>query len=174
MKFNYRKKIKTPSKLVEVVKNLKRNNKTIVMSGGVFDILHPGHTRYLEKTKNMGDILIVAVNSDSSTRKIKGPKRPINNQKIRTEMLAALESVDYVVIFNQIVPNEIIELIKPNIWVKGGHYKIEEMPEAKIINQYGGKIKIIPTEEGFSVSGLVNKIIKQEPLKIHQKNSYER
>lgn len=164
----YQNKILSRTRFVSLVRNLKRSGKKIVMTGGVFDILHPGHTRYLEEAKRLGDILLVAVNSDESTRKIKGPKRPINNQKVRIELLAALESVDYVTIFDELTPKEIINQVRPNIWVKGGQYKKEEMPETSVIKGYGGKIKILPLERGFSVSDLVEKIIKEKPLKTHQ------
>lgn len=151
---------------------LKKQGKKIVMTGGFFDILHSGHTRYLEKARNLGDVLIVAINSDESTRKNKGPKRPINNEKDRAEILTALESANYVTIFNELTPKEIITEVKPDIWVKGGHYKKAEMPETEIIKQYGGKVKILPFEKGFSVSGLVEKIIKEKPVKVCQKESY--
>ena len=160
--------------LVRKVAILKKQGKKIVMAGGFFDILHPGHTRYLEKARNLGDVLIVAINSDESTRKNKGPKRPINNEKTRAEILTALESVNYVTIFNELTPKEIIAEVKPDIWVKGGHYKKAEMPETAIIKQYGGKVKILPFEKGFSVSGLVEKIIKQKPVKISKKEGFWR
>lgn len=169
---NYQEKIKTKTKITLIAKKLHQQKKKIVMAGGFFDILHPGHTRYLQKSRKLGDILIVAVNSDSSTRKNKGPKRPINNQKVRTEILAALESIDYVTIFNELTPKEIIAEVKPDIWVKGGHYKEAEMPETLTVKQYGGKVKILPLEENFSVSTLVEKIVKEKPVKIPQTKSF--
>src|SRR3972149_5936992 len=150
----YQDKIKTRDEMTNIVSQLRRQNKKVVMTGGFFDILHPGHTRYLQQAKNMGDVLIVALNSDESTRKNKGPKRPINPQGIRAEILAALESVDYVVIFDEVTPKEIIAEIKPNVWVKGGQYKAEEMPESPIVRSCGGEIKIVPLVGGFSVSDL--------------------
>ena len=165
-KIDYQKKIKSRGRLALIAQKLRQRGKKTVMSGGVFDILHPGHTRYLQKAKKLGDVLIVAVNSDDSAKKIKGPKRPINNQEIRMEMIAALESVDYVTIFDELTPKEIIAQVKPDMWVKGGQYREEEMPETPIIRRYGGKIKILSIEEDFSVSGLVGKIIKEKPIKI--------
>ena len=158
--------------LARKVAVLKKQGKKIVMTGGFFDIIHPGHTRYLQKARNLGDVLIVAINSDESTRKNKGPKRPINDEKTRAEIIAALESVNYVTIFNELTPKEIIAEVKPDIWVKGGQYKEAEMPETSIIKQYGGKVKILPLEKSFSVSGLVEKIIKEKPVKISEKESF--
>lgn len=144
------------------------------MTGGVFNILHPGHARYLQKAKKLGDLLIVAVNSDLSTRKIKGPKRPINSQETRTEMLAALESVDYVTIFVETTPINIIKAIKPDIWVKRGQYKENEMPETNIVKKYKGLVRILPLEGRFSASSLVENILEKKPIKQHQKGSFVR
>lgn len=171
---NYQNKIKSREKLISIAKKLHQQGKKIIMTGGFFDIIHPGHTRYLQKAKNLGDVLIVVVNSDDSTRKNKGPKRPINNQEIRLEILSSLESVDYVAIFSELTPKEIIAEIKPSVWIKGGHYKIREMPETLTVKQCGGKVKIISLEKGFSVSNLVKKIIKEKPTKICQTGSFSR
>lgn len=172
--FDYQEKIKSKEKITLIAEKLHQQKKKIIMAGGFFDILHPGHTRYLQKSRKLGDVLIVAVNSDSSTKKNKGPKRPINNQKVRTEILASLESVDYVTIFNELTPKKIIAEVKPDIWVKGGHYKEAEMPETPTVKQYGGKVKILPLEENFSVSTLVKKIIKEKPIKIPQTRSFSK
>lgn len=171
-KNNCQNKLKSREEIELIAQKLRAAGKRITMTGGFFDILHPGHTRYLQKAKKLGDILIVAVNSDDSTRKNKGSKRPINNQEIRAEMVAALESVNYVTIFNELTPRKIISQVKPHIWVKGGDYKPEEMPETSLVKQYGGRVKILPLEKNFSVSGLVDKIIKEKPFKIRQKGSF--
>lgn len=173
---NYKEKIKTRKELKKITQNLKQKRKKIIMTAGFFDILHPGHTRFLQEAKKLGDILMVAINSDSSTRRNKGPKRPINSQEIRTEVLAALESVDYVTVFNELTPVKIINQIKPHIWVKGGEYKIEEMPETPIVKRYGGEVKIIKIigNEEFSVSDLVEKILKEKPYKNLSKESYSK
>lgn len=173
-KMNYQNKIKSREKLVLIAQKLRQQGKKIIMTGGIFDILHPGHTRYLQKAKKLGDVLIVAVNSDDSAKRNKGPKRPINNQESRVEIIASLESVDYVTIFDELTPKEIIAEVKPDIWVKGGHYKEVEMPETSTVKQYGGKVKILPLEKDFSVSDLVDKIVKEKPLKIHRKGSFSK
>ena len=150
-------KTKNIEELKNIVDKLKGQNKKIITTNGVFDILHIGHIRYLQEAKKFGDILIIAVNSDSSTKQIKGTKRPLNNEDDRMEALAALQCVDYVVIFDQEDPKKILEEIRPDIHVKGGDYdpkNFKQMPEAEIINKYGGNFltpnlfsKINPTKE---------------------------
>src|SRR3989344_7071562 len=122
-----RQKIKKINELKKIVAELRAKGKKITTTNGVFDILHIGHIRYLQEAKKIGNILIVAINSDSSTKKIKGPKRPLNNENHRAEALAALECVDYVIIFNEENPMKILGIIKPNIHVKGGDYDINRI-----------------------------------------------
>lgn len=112
-------KVIQQDQLRSVCQDLKRSGKTIVSTNGCFDILHWGHLQYLEKARELGDVLICAVNSDHSVQKLKGPSRPINKELIRARQLAALEAVDYVVIFDEDTPNQILELIKPSLHVKG-------------------------------------------------------
>ncbi len=137
---------------------LKRQGKTIVFTNGCFDILHAGHVRYLKKAKKLGDILIVGLNSDSSVRKIKGKDRPVNNQMDRAEVLSALESVDYIVIFNGKTPERLIETIHPHILVKGSDWKGKTVAGADIVKRNGGKVVFIPVLEGRSTSKLIEKI----------------
>ncbi len=151
-------KIKTINELKQIVKELKEKNKIIVTTNGVFDILHIGHIRYLEKAKKLGNILIVAINSDESVKKIKGPKRPINEQNIRAETLAALGCVDYTIIFNEKDPVKILEEIKPDIHVKGGDYNLSQIIEKGIVEKNNGKIVLLPEIKGFSTTDLINKI----------------
>jgi rfaE bifunctional protein nucleotidyltransferase chain/domain len=153
-------KIKSIKELRSVIEDLRKQNKKIVTTNGVFDILHLGHVRYLQEAKKLGDVLVVALNSDSSVKQIKGPKRPINNQKARVEVLAALEFVDYVVIFNEINPIKILSEIKPNIHIKGGDYKINQIIEKDIVEKNNGKIVLIPEVKGWSTTDLINKIVK--------------
>lgn len=151
-------KIKTLGEIKEIVENLKKQKKVIVTTNGVFDILHLGHIKYLQEAKKLGDVLIVAINSDSSVRQIKGPKRPINNQNVRAEVLSVLEFVDYVVIFNETGPIKFLSEIKPNIHVKGGDYKIEQIVEKGTVEKNGGKIVLIPEIKGYSTTDLISKI----------------
>lgn len=153
-------KIKNIGELRDIVEELKTQNKKIVTTNGVFDILHIGHIRYLREAKKLGDVLIVAVNSDSSTKKIKGPQRPLNNENDRAEVLAALECVDYVTIFEEENPINFLEIIKPNIHAKGGDYKIEKIIEKDTVGKNDGKIILIPEVKGYSTTDFINKIIK--------------
>ena len=152
-------KIKTIKELKNISEELRNRNKTIITTNGVFDILHIGHIRYLQEAKKLGDVLIVAINSDSSTKKIKGPKRPLNNEKDRTEALAALECVDFVTIFNEESPIKILEQIKPNIHVKGGDYDRSQIIEKDAVEKNNGKIVLIPEVKGYSTTALIHRII---------------
>src|SRR3989338_4121903 len=154
------KKLLSQDSLKKTVEKLKKENKKIVTTNGVFDILHVGHIRYLQQAKKLGDILIVAVNSDASVKKIKGPKRPLNNENDRTEALAALECVDYVSIFSEENPIKILGIIKPNIHVKGGDYDINQIIEKDAVEKNNGKVVLIPKVRGYSTTDFVNRIIK--------------
>lgn len=142
----------------QLVENLKAQNKKVVFTNGCFDILHVGHLRYLNEAKKQGDILIIGVNSDSSVKRLKGETRPINNQFDRAELLCGLKSVDYAVIFEEDTPEELIATLKPSIHVKGGDYKKEDLPETKIVESYGGEVRILSFVEGKSTTNIVNKI----------------
>jgi|TARA_B100001971_G_C17738665_1_gene309566 rfaE bifunctional protein nucleotidyltransferase chain/domain len=153
-------KIKTIDELKNISEKLKNQNKKVITTNGIFDILHIGHIRYLKEAKKLGDVLIVAINSDSSTKKIKGPKRPLNNEKDRAEALAALECIDYVAIFSEENPIKILEAIKPAIHVKGGDYKTHQIIEKDTIEENNGKIVLIPEIKGYSTTDLIKRIIK--------------
>ena len=152
-------KIKTLEELKKIIEALKKQNKIIVTTNGVFDILHLGHIKYLQEAKKLGDILIIAINSDSSTKQLKGPERPINNQEVRAETLAALEFVDYITIFNETDPIKILSEIKPNVHVKGGDYKIGQIIEKDVVEKNNGKIVLIPEIRGYSTTDLINKVL---------------
>ena len=153
------KKIRTIRELKKIAESLKKQNKKIVTTNGVFDILHIGHIRYLQEAKRLGDILIVAVNSDSSVKKIKDPKRPLNNENDRAEALAALECVDYVMVFSEENPINFLEITKPNVHVKGGDYKIEKMIEKDADEKNNGKIVLIPEVRGYSTTEFIKKVV---------------
>ena len=144
--------------LLNIVEELKKQNKTIVTTNGCFDILHAGHVRYLNQAKSFGDILVLLLNSDSSVRKIKGPSRPLNCEEDRAEVIAGLYSVDYVVIFDEETPMNMLAQIKPHVHVKGGDYTEETLPEAKIIKDGGGRVEFIKFLEGRSTTNIINKI----------------
>lgn len=146
------------TELSEVLSKLK--GKKIVFTNGVFDILHVGHLRYLQKARSLGDVLIVGLNSDRSVKKIKGASRPIIPEKERAEILASLEPVDYVVLFNEVTPNKLIEKIKPSIHVKGGDYRHKPLAEEKIVKELGGEIVFVDKVRGKSTTKIINKILK--------------
>ena len=130
----------------------------IVFTNGVFDILHVGHVRYLAEAREQGDALVVAVNTDLSVRGIKGDLRPIVSELERAEMLACLEVVDYVVLFGTPTPVPLIELVRPSIYVKGGDYRLEDLPETPIVHAYGGEVKILSLIAGRSTTNVISKI----------------
>lgn len=144
--------------LPELLKELRSQGKTIVTTNGCFDILHVGHVRYLQKTKTFADVLIVALNSDISVKKIKGPDRPVNNENDRAEILCALSCVDYVVLFDESSPENLLVEIKPDVHTKGADYTVETLPEAKAIMANGGRIEFINFVEGKSTTAVIEKM----------------
>lgn len=156
-----RAKIKSLSQLKKIIHNLKKNSKKIVFTNGCFDLLHRGHVLYLEKAKKMGDILVVGLNSDSSLKKIKGKLRPITREKDRAEILAALECVDYVLIFSEKTPYKVIAAIKPDIIVKGADWNLKNIVGAKLVHSYGGQVIRVPFLKGYSTTTIIDKIVKR-------------
>lgn len=154
----HRNKFLTSNELKKEIKLLKKSGKKIIMTNGCFDILHMGHIRYLKEAKELGDILIVALNSDISIKNIKGINRPINDEISRLEVLAALEFVDIITVFNENTPIEVIKVIKPNILVKAGDYKLNEIAGSSIVKKYNGQIKLLTYYEGYSTSNAIKKI----------------
>ncbi|SJZ45069.1 D-glycero-beta-D-manno-heptose 1-phosphate adenylyltransferase [Selenihalanaerobacter shriftii] len=155
------KKVIKLTNLKSTLKNKINSEAEIVFTNGCFDILHVGHVRYLQAAKAKGDILIVGVNSDLSVKQLKGEKRPVVPESERAEMLAALEMIDYVVIFDELTAKNTIEELQPDIYVKGGDYKIEELPEAEVVHEYGGKIKLVKEVKGASTTNIVKEILKR-------------
>lgn len=145
-------------RLKNILKKLKRKGNKIVFTNGCFDILHAGHVDYLEKAKRFGKILIVALNTDSSVRKLKGKSRPIVSEKDRAKVISALECVDYVTFFNDSTPAKIIKYFKPDILVKGADYKKKEIVGSGTVQSYGGKVKTIRLVKGKSTSSIIQKI----------------
>ena len=142
----------------EVCEGLKRQGKKIVFTNGCFDILHVGHVRYLTAAKTFGDILIVGLNTDESVRRLKGSMRPVNNEKDRAEVLLGLKAVDDVIFFGEQTAENLIAEVKPDVYVKGGDYTLETLPEAKIVQSYGGKVEFIKLVEGKSTTNIINAI----------------
>ena len=136
--------------------------KTVVFTNGCFDILHAGHVRYLNAARAAGDVLVLGLNSDASVRRLKGESRPINSEEDRAEVLAGLAAVDYVVIFDEPTAEPLVELLKPDVYVKGGDYTVERLPEARIVASYGGETVLIPEVPGRSSTNMIKKIQKIE------------
>ncbi len=154
-------KLKSQEEIAVISQFLKQKGKTIVTTNGSFDILHPAHINLLEKAKKEGDILIVLLNSDDSIKKLKGSTRPILTEKERAMMLSALESVNYITIFDEDTPLNILEKIKPNIHIKGGSFIPERIKqEQSLLEKWNGKFKNFPLEEGYSTTAIIEKILK--------------
>lgn len=154
-------KIQTTQELRPVLDILRSAGSTIVFTNGCFDLIHTGHTRYLAKAKSLGDILVVGVNSDSSVRKIKGEKRPINNEDDRMETLASLASVDFVVLFNEPDPHRVISELQPDILVKGGDWPIDKIIGRDVVEARGGTVISTGYIEGASTTGIIENILKK-------------
>lgn len=150
----------TRENIARISLEIKRQNKTIVFTNGCFDIIHPGHIYYLSEAKKLGDYLIVGLNTDSSVKRLKGEERPINTEEDRAIVMDSLKPVDLVVFFDEDTPLELIKAISPNVLVKGGDYKKNEIVGAEFVEQTGGKIIIIPFLEGKSTSKIIEKMSK--------------
>jgi rfaE bifunctional protein nucleotidyltransferase chain/domain len=148
----------SPKKIGSLVGSFRKRGKKIVFTNGVFDILHYGHIDYLTKARKLGDILIVGLNTDSSVRKFKGKGRPIQNEKDRARILAALKPVDYVILFSETIPERLINLVKPDVLVKGSDYKVSEIVGAEFVKSYGGVVKRIKVIRGRSTSRIIKKL----------------
>jgi rfaE bifunctional protein nucleotidyltransferase chain/domain len=134
----------------------------VVLTNGCFDILHAGHVRYLQVARELGDCLIVGLNSDASVRRLKGPERPINPEADRAEVIGGLSAVDFVVIFDEPTAAALVREVRPDIYVKGGDYAVEQLPEAKVVAEYGGKTVLVPEVPERSTTNLIRKISGHE------------
>ncbi len=138
-----------------------RHRKKLVFTNGVFDILHAGHVQYLARAREFGDLLIVGINSDTSARALgKGPNRPVNQEDDRAEVLRALRAVDGVIIFDDPTPERLIRDLHPEVHVKGGDYRAEDLPESPVVESYGGEVIVLPFLEGRSTSSILKKLEK--------------
>ncbi|EMF81476.1 bifunctional protein RfaE, domain II [Leptospira weilii serovar Topaz str. LT2116] len=149
-----------PWENVAIFANRIRENQRIVFTNGCFDLIHRGHITYLSQARELGDFLWIGLNSDSSVKRLKGEQRPVVPEDDRAILLSNLRFVDAVTIFSQDTPLELIRLIKPAIHVKGGDYKVEDLPETSIVREFGGKVEILPFVPGKSTSLLIEKILK--------------
>ena len=154
-------KIQDRSELATILQQAKSGGSVVVTTNGCFDVLHLGHLRYLQAARQLGDLLVVAVNSDSSVRELKGENRPLVPEEERAEMLAGLACVDYVVIFPELTPISLLSDLKPNIHVKGGDYKLEQLIEREVVEANGGKVVVGLNVPGKSTTNLIEVICER-------------
>ena len=147
-------KLKNRDELNIILDDFRKNKKIIVFTNGCFDILHRGHVEYLQKARELGDLLILGLNSDSSVKRLKGNSRPINNEIDRAIVLSALECITYISIFDEDTPLELIKIVKPDILVKGGDYKIEDV----VGREYSKETVLIDFVDGYSTTNIIKKI----------------
>ena len=154
-------KIYYRSELASILQQTRASGDVVVTTNGCFDVLHLGHLRYLQAARQLGDLLVVAVNSDNSVRQLKGENRPLVPEEERAEMLAGLECVDYVVIFPELTPIDLLAELKPNIHVKGGDYKLEQLIERDVVEANGGKVIVGLNVPGKSTTNLIQVICER-------------
>jgi len=155
------KKILSLDQLLLERARLRTAGQQLVFTNGVFDLLHVGHVRYLEQARTLGDVVVVAINSDASARKLKGEGRPLINQDERAEILAALRTVDYVTIFDDVSPRSLIARLSPDVLVKGGDYALDEIHGREEVEAAGGRVVSLPFVEGVSSSGIIDRMKKK-------------
>lgn len=160
LKKDFKDNLLTAEEMRKEIVKLQKAGKRVVFTNGVFDILHIGHLTYLEEAGNLGDILVVGVNSDASVKVNKGDKRPINSEKNRAYVLLGTKFVNYAVIFDEKTPEKLLDILKPDVHVKGGDYKKEDLPETKIVEGNGGEVKILSFVDNVSTTQIINKIIE--------------
>ena len=151
-------KLKTWAEIAIIIKDLKAASKKIVFTNGCFDIIHAGHVEYLQEAAGLGDVLIIGLNSDNSVKQLKGKNRPINSQIDRAKVLSGLETVSYIVIFEDDTPYMLIDHIKPDVLVKGGDWKPEKIVGSDIVLADGGSVRSLSYKEGTSTSSIINKM----------------
>jgi D-beta-D-heptose 7-phosphate kinase/D-beta-D-heptose 1-phosphate adenosyltransferase len=151
------------TRLLQLRRLWKQEGQTVVFTNGCFDLIHPGHVSYLRQARELGDLLVVGLNSDDSARRIKGPRRPFLAQRGRIEMLTAMEMVDYVVVFDEDTAEALVSALRPDIYTKGGDYSSEskDLPEAQVVKGYGGHVEILPLMPAHSTSALIELILER-------------
>ncbi len=153
-------KILSRAKAAAFARKLREAGKTLVFTNGCFDVLHAGHAYLLNEARKQGDALILGLNSDQSVRRLKGESRPVNKEEDRALLLASLQAVDAVVVFEEDTPEELISVIRPDILVKGGDYSKEQVVGGRLLKSYGGKVLIVPLMPGYSSSKTIEKLKK--------------
>lgn len=151
-------KIKSRNELAAELRTLREEGSVVVFTNGCFDLLHPGHLRYLEEAKSWGDILVVAINSDASVKRLKGLDRPVMDENSRSELIAGLHCVDFVTTFGEDTPKEIIDELLPGVLVKGGDWSKDKIVGRETVEKHGGTVMNIRFEEGYSTSNIIKRI----------------
>jgi D-beta-D-heptose 7-phosphate kinase/D-beta-D-heptose 1-phosphate adenosyltransferase len=151
-------KLRTPAKLAHEIQRLRQRGQRIVFTNGCFDLLHPGHIRYLRAARRLGDVLVVALNSDRSVRRLKGAGRPLVPLRDRCEVITALEMVDYVTTFSDDTPYHLIKQLQPDVLVKGGDWTPDRIVGAELVRAHGGRVRSLPFAGGYSTSKLVARV----------------
>jgi len=154
-------KIKSRAELSAIMKSLREEGKQVVFTNGCFDLIHPGHLRYLEEARSWGDLLVVAVNSDQSVKRIKGHQRPILDEKSRCEIIAGLHCVDFVTVFSEDTPQEIVDELLPGVLVKGGDWAVDQIVGRETVEKHGGKVLNISFQDGHSTTGIIERILEK-------------
>lgn len=154
---NKSERVLNENNLEQTVQEYKKQNKKIVFTNGCFDLLHIGHVTYLEEAKKLGDVLVVGINTDASVKKLKGPNRPIQNENDRCSILAALKAVDHTVLFAEETPINLIKIVRPDVLVKGGDWKIEQIVGSDFVMSYGGQVKSLNFVDGKSTTSIIEK-----------------
>ncbi|MDD5422800.1 MAG: D-glycero-beta-D-manno-heptose 1-phosphate adenylyltransferase [Candidatus Omnitrophota bacterium] len=153
-------KVKSAQALSRILSGLRSRDKKIVFTNGCFDILHAGHVEYLKMARELGDILVVGINSDASVRSIKGASRPINAQADRAKIVASLYFVDFAVIFNENTPERLIKVLRPDVLAKGGDWKLKDIVGGDFVKAHGGRVVSVPFLKGYSTTSLIKKMSK--------------
>ena len=153
-------KIRSRESLASLLATARRQGRKVVFTNGCFDLLHVGHVRYLQRARQLGDLLVLGLNSDASIRRLKGPQRPLIGEEERAHILAALDCIDFVTIFDEDTPLELLELLRPDILVKGGDYIPERVVGRELVESYGGRVELIPFVDGKSTTGIIEKILE--------------
>jgi rfaE bifunctional protein nucleotidyltransferase chain/domain len=151
-------KIVTKEKLQSLIEGWKARGEKIVFSNGCFDIVHLGHVDYLEKARNLGDRLVLGLNTDESVKRLKGPQRPVMDEKARARVMASFQFVDAVIFFGEDTPFDLISFVKPDILVKGDDYSIDKIVGAELVIGNGGEVKTVPLVKGYSTSEIISRI----------------
>jgi D-beta-D-heptose 7-phosphate kinase / D-beta-D-heptose 1-phosphate adenosyltransferase len=164
-------KVKTIEEMKIISEELWRQGKKIALTNGCFDLIHAGHVRMLREARSFGDCLVIALNSDESVRRLKGPSRPLINEEGRAEVLSVFDCVDYLVFFDEDTPLDVIKAIRPHVLVKGKDYKVEQIAGHKVVQSYGGEVKLVNMTGGISTSNIIKKILEEQKLHAEERDN---